>query len=266
VVALDNELARHVAEGLIRSPTPEAYELAKASPNNAQLKDLSTRLLMATASALTAANQKQSALQLYAIVRDSHPSAELIPQLARGMTAAGANVDLQGLMGTITHWWVVGPFELGKGNAGWDADYVGEPNISLAARYMSGKRRVEWKAVTSREPNGKIDLRKTVADSNDCIGYAYTEVALKQPTEAVLLLGVDDSEKVWVNGKLVYNLFTPRGLTCDQDKIPVKLEAGANRILLKIWQNTMGWEFCARLTTADGKPLSFTQGPERASR
>ena len=74
----------------------------------------------------------------------------------------------------------------------------------------------------------------------------------------MLLIGADDSERVWVNGQKVFELTAARGLSCDQDKIPVKLKAGRNTILLKIWQLNQGWEFCARLTTADGAPLAFT--------
>ena len=100
---------------------------------------------------------------------------------------------------------------------------------------------------------------RSLADRDNCIGYAYAEIELDQPADAVLLLGVDDSEKIWVNGVKVHESFTPRGLVVDQDRVPVHLKAGKNTILLKLYQNTLGWEFCARLVTPDGQPLPFTQ-------
>ncbi len=70
--------------------------------------------------------------------------------------------------------------------------------------------------------------------------------------DAVLSLGVDDGEKIWVNGELAFDNFVARPLQADQDKVPVKLKAGTNRILMKIYQNNLGWEFCLRLTKPDG--------------
>jgi hypothetical protein len=140
--------------------------------------------------------------------------------------------------------------------------YVDEPNVNLSGRYMSGKRRVQWKAVVSEDPNGKIDLRKTVADGEQCIAYAYTEITVEKPTDAVLLVGVDDSEKIWVNDEQVFELWQARAMVVDNDRVPVKLKAGTNRILMKIWQNTMGWEFCMRITRPDGSPVSFAQKTE----
>jgi hypothetical protein len=250
---------REVAEGIIMCPVAEAYDAAKIAPAREEIKDLSTRMLMAVAGALTAAKQNDKALELYELVRKSNPPAELVAELARGMSAAGAKIDVQGLLGTITEWNVVGPFELGAQNAGWNTDYIGETNPSLAGRYMSGKTRVAWKAVKSKDASGKIDLRKNVANQDSAIGYALAQVDVKEATDALLLLGVDDCEKVWINGQQAFELFVARGLQCDQDRIKIKLKAGTNTILLKIWQQTLGWEFCARLTLPDGRPLAFTQ-------
>ena len=41
--------------------------------------------------------------------------------------------------------------------------------------------------------------------------------------------------------------------------MPVKLKAGTNKILMKVWQRAMGWEFCVRIARPDGSPVSFTQ-------
>ena len=76
----------------------------------------------------------------------------------------------------------------------------------------------------SQDSQGKINLRATIADRDNCIGYAYAEIELQKPVDAVLLLGVDDSEKIWVNGSRVFEQFTARGLTVDQDRVPVHLE------------------------------------------
>jgi HEAT repeat protein len=175
------------------------------------------------------------------------------------LPAGARDADLLGLLGIIGRWWLVGPFDLGEGNQGWATRYIGEPDVSVVARYMAGKTRRQWKRVESQDPHGKIDLRSAIADRDNCIGYAYAEFELPKSVDALLLVGVDDSEKIWVNGSQVFQHFTARGLVVDQDHVPVHLKAGTNTILLKVYQNTLGWEFCARLVTPDGKPLPLKQ-------
>lgn len=180
----------------------------------------------------------------------------------RSLAPGAHDTDLQGLLGIIGRWWVVGPFDLGDKNQGWATSYIGEPNVNVVARYMSGKTRRQWKRVESQDSQGKIDLRATIADRDNCIGYAYAEIELQKPVDAVLLLGVDDSEKIWVNGKQIFEQFTARPMQVDQDRVPVHLEAGTNKILLKLYQNTQGWEFCVRIVSADGRPVPFKQRSE----
>jgi HEAT repeat protein len=177
-------------------------------------------------------------------------------------TSAHPATDLHGLVGVVRRWWVVGPFDLGEKHEGWETTYIDEPRVNVVARYMAGKTRRQWKLVTSHDPQGKIDLRALLADRDNCIGYAYAEIELDKPTDALLLLGVDDSEKIWVNGKKVLDQFAARPLQVDQDRVPVHLEAGTNSILLKLYQNTQGWEFCVRIVTTDGRPAPFEQKSE----
>ena len=250
---------RHALEGVATHPLADAYTPVKAAAADPALREPAVRALMSVAAALTAANQKAKAIDLYEIVRGMNPSTEVVQELVKGMAAAGSSADLRGLLGTVSRWHVIGPFELGAKHEGWDTVYVGEPDVSMVARFMAGKRRAQWTPVVSAEANGRIDLRKTVGNRDLCVGYAYAEIILDKPTDAVLLLGVDDSERIWVNGKKVFEQFVARGFTPDEDKVPVKLEAGTNKILLKIYQNGMGWEFCVRIVTPDGRPVPFTQ-------
>jgi HEAT repeat protein len=192
-------------------------------------------------------------------IRSRAVQPETTSLLARVQRGLRVDANLLGQLGVIGRWWVVGPFDLGERDEGWQTRYIGEPDVNVVARYMAGKVRRQWKRVDSHESQGRIDLRAAIADRDHCVGYALAEVELDKPTDAILLLGVDDSERVWVNGQKVFELFTRRGLQVDQDRIPVKLKAGTNTILLKVFQDTLGWEFCARIVTPDGQPLPFTQ-------
>ncbi|NLE59881.1 MAG: HEAT repeat domain-containing protein, partial [Planctomycetes bacterium] len=255
----DVDARRRAIEGIAACPIAGAIEAARAAATDKDLREPAMRALLGVGSALTSAGKKNEALDLYEKLTQMSPPLEVMREAAKGMAVAGAKVDLQGLLGTVTNWWVVGPFELGEQNEGWNTNYIDEPNVNLAGRYMSGKQRVQWKQVVSDDPSGKIDLRKQVANRDRCVGYAYTEIAVKEAADAVLLLGVDDSEKIWVNGEKVYDAFVARALKVDDDRVPVKLQAGTNKILMKVWQNAMGWEFCMRITRPDGSPVSFNQ-------
>jgi len=255
----DREFRRRALAGLTACPIPQAFEAVKAAAADSELSDQLPALILAVGGALTAADRKAEALELYELLRGMRPATGVMAELARAMHAAGAEVDLQGLLGTVTRWWVVGPFELGEQNAGWETACVGEPDISLVARYMSGKRRVAWTRVVTDDPGGIVDLRKTVADTDHAVAYAYTEIELPEAVDAVLLVGTDDSQKLWVNGQLVHDRFVARALTADEDRIPVKLQAGTNRILMKVWQNVMGWAFCMRIVDGNGRALAFVQ-------
>lgn len=255
----DKEARRQAVAGIAACPIAEAADAVQSAAGDPELREPAVRALLGVAAALNSAGQKPRALDLYRTVTQMNPPMEIMREVAKGMAAAGAKVDLHGLLGTVTNWWVVGPFELGEQNKGWQTNYVDEPNVNLAGRYMAGKQRVQWKQVASDDPNGKIDLRRQVANRDRCIAYAYTEITVHEPTDALLLVGVDDSERIWVNGEKVFEHFAARALQVDQDRVPVKLRAGTNRILMKIWQNTMGWEFCMRIARPDGSPVSFTQ-------
>ena len=103
---------------------------------------------------------------------------------------------------------------------------------------------VQWKPVRSLDPQGKIDLRASLANRDHCVGYAYAEILLERPAEALLLLGVDDSEKVWVNGEKVFELFTSRRTRARPGSRPREAEGRHEYDPAKLYQDTLGWEFC----------------------
>src|SRR6185503_8564715 len=59
-------------------------------------------------------------------------------------------------------------------------------------------------------------------------------------------LGTDGALKVWLNGNLVHERRSSRSLRKDDDLVPVSLDKGTNRLLLKIGSRPAGWGFCAR--------------------
>ncbi len=258
----DQGSRRAALAGLAAVPSGEAFEVAKAVAADADYADLAIPLLIGTADRLVELKANDKAIELYERAVELRPAHPMLLAVANKLRQLGKPVDLTGKLGVVTNWWVVGPFELGEQNANWDKALIGEPDIDLTARYMAGKRRLDWKRVTAEPEQGYVDLLAQLGPGESCLAYAYAEIELAEATDAILRVGVDDSERIWINGQQVHNVFVARGLTPDQDKVPVKLRKGPNTILMKVWQHNLGWGFCMRITTPDARPLIFSQkGP-----
>jgi hypothetical protein len=68
-------------------------------------------------------------------------------------------------------------------------------------------------------------------------------------------MGSDDGLKVWLNGRVVHANNAVRPCSPGQDKVKVKLKAGANDLLLKVTQGGGEWSACCRVRSPDGQPL-----------
>jgi hypothetical protein len=104
----------------------------------------------------------------------------------------------------------------------------------------------EW-AILEAEYNA-IDLTQ-LHETENVFNIAYLLVQIKMPEnrQAILGIGSDDAVKVWLNGELVHENWTIRGVGIDNDRVAVNFREGMNQLVLKI-QNTGGpWGFCCRL-------------------
>jgi hypothetical protein len=100
-----------------------------------------------------------------------------------------------------------------------------------------------------------VDLNQALGGAVNAAAYLATYVYSKESRDARLLVGSDDGVKAWVNGRPVLAKVGPRALRADEDQAPVRLEAGWNRVLLKVQQIGGGWLAQARLTDPAGKTL-----------
>ncbi len=160
----------------------------------------------------------------------------------------------------VKTWLLCGPFSLGKPKdafqqwdhlAGFNKDYLtkigGEKNprfrVGDVAKY--GAEIAKW--VLHTTPDSIIDLNKTVSRNDNVIAYAYTEVQAAEAGIWFVSLGTNDGGRLWVNGTEVWDEPGARGLTVDDDIIPVTLKKGINTLLLKVEERGNRWEFCVRL-------------------
>ncbi len=163
----------------------------------------------------------------------------------------------------LQDWLVLLPIPSVKGMEDLDTDFLtglgGEsgirPTEGLTCN-ISGAE-LKWKPLKCKST---VDLASTVdaKQAEKVVAYAYTTVNREKAGKVNLLLGSDDGVKAWVNGKLVHRNAIYRGVTVDEDVVEVEMNAGENRLLLKILQGNGGWGFVARVSEGIGLSKSLT--------
>src|SRR5678816_379523 len=113
------------------------------------------------------------------------------------------------------------------------------PSISV------NDKEVKWQLVSWKDDI--VDLDSIYHNPDFVYAYALSEIKADKPGNAFLAVGSDDGIKVWVNGKLVHDNWAARGVTKDEDLVPITLVKGSNQLLLKVQDIRGGWAFAARL-------------------
>lgn len=126
------------------------------------------------------------------------------------------------------------------------SQYGGEAGIKPKPDMICkiGDKDLQWKVINSTED--KIDLAKLYGQKNYAIAYAYAEIDMPEARKAFLGVGSDDAIKIWLNGKLVHEIWKERGVNKDDDFVPVDLQKGVNHLLLKIQNGRGAWGFICR--------------------
>ncbi len=181
-----------------------------------------------------------------------------VRKIVTGLKDFDIEVDLPQHYGLITTWQLIGPFN-NKDEAGFEVAYPPEERIDLAAEYEGQLGEVSWQEFSTEDSYGKVDLAKLVGPHKGAIQYATTTFVsdTEQPVE--FRLSTPNAWKLWVNGELLFEREEyHRGTFFDQYRIPGKLKAGENQILLKICQNEQEqswaqvWQFQFRVCNPYG--------------
>ena len=173
----------------------------------------------------------------------------------------------------ITSWLICGPIPLNiqKDSSissdhleGFKTDYLlksgGEKNLLVKAGDIVKLKNGSAKWINYNSPDSVIDLDKAVSKKDPVMAYAYTEIKADNTGIWYFSLGSNDGGSLWINGAQMWDYSLPRGLSADNDMIPVLLNSGTNKILLKIEDRGNKWGFCVRLF-----PFSIEKMAERGS-
>ena len=133
----------------------------------------------------------------------------------------------------------------------WLAAAGGEASVQprAGATLTIDGRPLKWQPVGSK--NGVVDLQVPGHETDYAVAYAYVEFDRQEQGGAFLGIGSDDGVKAWLNGQLIHENWANRGVRLDDDFMPVQLQRGKNRLLLKV-QNGIGpWGLGCRVISED---------------
>lgn len=152
----------------------------------------------------------------------------------------------------ITGWLMNGPYANSDKPNRLLVDYLdGEASVSPVEGKTDGGR--TWSAYISS--TDRVDLNTAFGANENCVGYAFTYIHSTIEQSGEILLGSDDGVQVWLNGATVWSNNTYRGFTLDQDRFPVTLNEGWNKLLVKVSQGGGNWAFSAAICDASGNAM-----------
>ena len=152
----------------------------------------------------------------------------------------------------IRRWLVAGPFPN-------SSDIGSEPLPNEAQLYpLEGEPAgdVVWTQVEHLGYTAEIlPLGDLNGKDQDIANYAFTLVQAPQAQEGLLWLGYGDYAKVWLNGDVVYENIARRNFQLADQKVPIRLVQGENRLLFKIGSSAGNTMLAAHVVDQEGDRL-----------
>jgi hypothetical protein len=155
----------------------------------------------------------------------------------------------------LSDWYVLGPFANPRlsetRRMGLDSVYSPESFADTEVDYTgAGGKLIRWKYVQTPAA-GYLPLNNYVFPNEQVVTYALTWVWSETERNILLMVGTDDGGKVFFNDRLVYRYLGLRIAIPDQVAIPVHMNAGWNKLMMKIENNLGGFGFYARFIDPD---------------
>ena len=217
--------------------------------------------LLADAAKIAAEGNQESAKRGYGRALHYARDVDQIQEAVTALRGFGQTVDVPKQFGFLMDWLIVGPFDNTE-REGFARVYPPENDLDLGAQFEGKGGKVKWRAFTSEDEYGVVDLNTALEMKKEVVAYAHTEFVAERAGAAELRLGSKNAWKIWVNGKFIFGRDEyHRGKRIDQYRLPVQLEKGKNTILVKVCQDeqekpwTKEWDFQLRVSDATGAAI-----------
>lgn len=155
----------------------------------------------------------------------------------------------------IPEWQVIGPFPNPRKSEterlGIDMVFPPEKEIDLDATYKGAEgQMISWQRIQTPE-SGYFSLYHLFKPYELVTAYALTWIWSPKAQTVPLLFSSDDGSKVFLNDEQLYRFLEVRIAAPDDERIPLNLKRGWNKLLLKIENNFGGYSFYARILDLD---------------
>lgn len=268
---------RQVLAGLGEIADLKAFKVVEPMVAQQEVQAEAAQAAVKIAARLTGPNARETLPLLQTIASSS------VGENTRQAAAQAIN-QIQTSADYITTWEIAGPYmQAGKDysalfDVAFPPEQEGAESSNVKAQGSKSEEQsqdkignhkgVAWRKleISSGQKPWVMDLLKALGGEQR-VAYARTWIHCEEDQPALLELGSDDGVKVWLNGRLVHAHNVARPLQEGSDKVNITLAKGWNELLLKVTQNNLGWEFCARLLKPDGSHLeSISVASEAAAR
>lgn len=175
------------------------------------------------------------------------------PDVPNGPTNINPKVDREGF---IRHWLTVGPFTGTRSDTKClptEVEYLGDDALAIPS-FGTVVEGFPWRIFISDSAHVNFAPQYAVVDPPREV-YSVAWVYSSVTRAATLGLGPDDGARAWLNGEMVLEVSGCQGVVVDKFTAEVTLNAGWNRLLLKIYDQGGGWGTYARFLDEDG-PLN----------
>ncbi|MDZ7337794.1 MAG: DUF2961 domain-containing protein [candidate division KSB1 bacterium] len=163
----------------------------------------------------------------------------------------------------VRDWLLIGPFDTAAqddGAAGLLTVWPPERAVEVGATYVGkGGVTAQWRLVQA-DSAGYVNMDALLDPNDYAAAYALTYVHSPRAQTVTVYLGSDDGVRLWVNDTLVHHNPLQRPAAPDQDTVSVQLEAGWNKLLVKVVEVLGAWGFYLRIPDPEGE-LTFSTSP-----
>ncbi|MEQ8768375.1 MAG: PPC domain-containing protein [Planctomycetota bacterium] len=196
-------------------------------------------------------------------VRDEHGVAPSPLRLASSPWPAVTENAREDFGVTLSPWRIIGPFASTRDSeghiSGHQTVYPPEEAIDLEAVLKGRDGEVRWTERPEWKDGTPIDLTQEPSASDDAVYYFHRTIESRGAQHWPMMLGSDDTLKVWLDGTLVHEHTAARGLNPDSDRVVLALSSGRHDLLVKVANGAGGFGFAmrpARRTVAElGTPM-----------
>jgi len=154
----------------------------------------------------------------------------------------------------IKDWLVLGTFPCDTIDQAIDRSFIAdEAGIMPEVGVIDQPSGLAWRKIEAATTGEMNFLDMGFQYSENCAVYAASYIYSPTERNANLLIGSDDGMAVWLNDKLVHRHLVYRALQRAEDKVPVRLAGGWNRLLVKVFNGSGGFALAGDIVDSQMK-------------